>query len=67
MPGFRLKSGEFVVPYAIHDEKTGMVGDMLIKIDKTDPQYQAWVPHVVEAPPDVEAEYANKKVTRSDS
>ena len=39
----RLPNGNLLVPKRAVDEKTGAIGDGLVEIGPSDPDYEAWV------------------------
>lgn len=61
MQAYRLKSGDLVIPHAITDEASGVIGDMLVKINDQDEDYAYWLRRAIEASPDMEEEFANVK------
>lgn len=52
MQAYRLKSGDLVIPHAITDEASGVIGDMLVKINDQDEDYAYWLRRAIEASPE---------------
>lgn len=57
MKSYRLKNKNLVVPFRA--ESDGIIGDALLVIDQTHPNYAAWLPYVTDAPPEIEKEFGN--------
>jgi len=61
MMAFILKNGDLVVSHRVTDDASGVVGDMLVKINDQSPDYKNWLRFVVPASPDIEEKFANVK------